>query len=286
MGPLPVPSVGLVLAVVVLGIVAVVDNGSTARAGSVEASPPPVVSAPAPGGRQSPMPRPTKKSQSETWIAKSQKHSSAKAGSATPNSPGTSQASGKHRSGPSGEAPARRGGTVYLTFDDGPSPYTPAILNILSTTHSTATFFELGFRQAEYPAEAAHIRAQGSSVGNHTYNHPNLTKLTAGQIRWQIAHGPRSRCVRPPYGATNSTVRHIMSQQGLHQVLWTIDTRDWSRPGTKHIVEAATASTVRSGTIVLMHDGGGNRSQTVAALPQVIAALQQRGFVIRGIPGC
>jgi peptidoglycan/xylan/chitin deacetylase (PgdA/CDA1 family) len=232
------------------------------------------------------MPRPTKKSPSETWTAKSQKHPSAKAGSATPNSPGTSQASGKHRSGRSGEAPARRGGTVYLTFDDGPSPYTPAILNILSATHSTATFFELGFRQAEYPAEAARIRAQGSSVGNHTYNHPNLTALTAGQIRWQIAHGPRSRCVRPPYGATNSTVRHIMSQQGLHQVLWTIDTRDWSQPGTKHIVEAATASTVRSGTIVLMHDGGGNRSQTVAALPQVIAALQQRGFVIRRIPGC
>lgn len=286
MGRLPVPSVGLVLAVVVLGIVAVVDNGHTVRAGSVEAAPPPVVSAPAPGGRQTPMPRPTKRSQSETWIAKSQKHPSAKAGSATPNSPGTSQASGKHRSGPSGEAPARRGGTVYLTFDDGPSPYTPAILNILSATHSTATFFELGFRQAEYPAEAARIRAQGSSVGNHTYNHPNLTALTAGQIRWQIAHGPRSRCVRPPYGATNSSVRHIMSQQGLHQVLWTIDTRDWSQPGTKHIVEAATASTVRSGTIVLMHDGGGNRSETVAALPQVIAALQQRGFVIRGIPGC
>jgi peptidoglycan-N-acetylglucosamine deacetylase len=286
MGRLPVPSVGLVLAVVVLGIVAVVDNGRTGRAGSVEASPPSVVSAPAPGGRQTLMPRPTKKSQSETWIAKSQKHLSAKAAPATPNSPGTSQASGKHRSGPSGEAPARRGGTVYLTFDDGPSQYTPAILNILSATHSTATFFELGFRQAEFPAEAARIRAQGSSVGNHTYNHPNLTTLTAGQIRWQIAHGPRSRCVRPPYGASNSTVRHIMSQQGLHQVLWTIDTRDWSRPGTKHIVEAATASAVRSGTIVLMHDGGGNRSQTVAALPQVIAALQQRGFVIRRIPGC
>lgn len=286
MGRLPVPSVGLILAVLVLGIVALVDNGRTVRAGSVEASPPPVVSARAPGGRQTPMPRPTKRSQSETWIAKSQKHPSAKAGPAKPNSPGTSQASGKNRSGPSGDAPTTRGGTVYLTFDDGPSQYTSAILNILSANHSTATFFELGFRQAEYPAEAARIRAQGSSVGNHTYNHPNLTKLTAGQIRWQIAHGPRSGCVRPPYGATNSTVRHIMGQQGLHQVLWTVDTRDWSQPGTKHIVEAATASTVRSGTIVLMHDGGGNRSQTVAALPQVIAALQQRGFVIRRIPGC
>ena len=286
MGRLPVPSVGLVLAMVVLGIVAVLDSGRTVRAGSAEASPPPVVSAPAPGGRQTPMPRPIKRSQSETWIAKSQKHPSAKAGPARPNSPGTSQASGKNGSDPSGEAPTRRGGTVYLTFDDGPSPYTPAILNILSATHSTATFFELGFRQAEYPAEAASVRAQGSSVGNHTYNHPNLTKLTSGQIRWQIAHGPRSGCVRPPYGATNSTVRHIMSQQGLHQVLWTVDTRDWSRPGTKHIVKAATAPTVRSGTIVLMHDGGGDRSQTVAALPQVIAALQQRGFVIRRIPGC
>ena len=286
MGRLPVPSVGLILAVLVLGIVALVDNGRTVRAGSVEASPPPVVSAPAPGGRQTPMPRPTKRSQSETWIAKSQKHPSAKAGPARPNSPGTSQASGKNRSGPV----ARRRRRAAALLPDlrrraqpvhARDPQHPE-RKPLRLPHSLSSASAKPNTLPRRPA----FRAQGSSVGNHTYNHPNLTKLTAGQIRWQIAHGPRSGCVRPPHGATNSTVRHIMGQQGLHQVLWTVDTRDWSQPGTKHIVEAATASTVRSGTIVLMHDGGGNRSQTVAALPQVIAALQQRGFVIRRIPGC
>jgi peptidoglycan/xylan/chitin deacetylase (PgdA/CDA1 family) len=175
---------------------------------------------------------------------------------------------------------------VYLTFDDGPSQYTPAILNILRATNSTATFFELGFRQAEHPEEAAQIRAEGSSIGNHTYNHPNLTALKPGQIRWQLAHGPRARCVRPPYGATNQTVRHILAQQGLRQVLWTIDTRDWTRPGTKRIIRAATGPAVKAGSIVLLHDGGGDRTQTVAALPQIITNLQHQGYVVRRIPGC
>jgi len=177
-------------------------------------------------------------------------------------------------------------GIVYLTFDDGPSAYTPAILNILRATHSTATFFELGFRQAEHPAEAAQVRAEGSNVGNHTYNHPDLTALTPGQIRWQLGHGPRSKCIRPPFGATNPAVRRLLARQGLREVLWTVDTKDWSRPGTTHIIQAATGPAVHGGSIVLLHDGGGDRSQTVAALPKIISILQQRGYVIRRIPGC
>lgn len=181
---------------------------------------------------------------------------------------------------------AKQRGIVYLTFDDGPSAYTPAILNILRATHSTATFFELGFRQAEHPAEAAQVRAEGSNVGNHTYNHPDLTALAAGQIRWQLAHGPRSKCIRPPFGATNPAVRRLLAQQGLREVLWTVDTKDWSRPGITHIIQAATGPAVHAGSIVLLHDGGGDRSQTVAALPKIISILQQRGYVIRRIPGC
>ncbi|HEU4907719.1 MAG TPA: polysaccharide deacetylase family protein [Propionibacteriaceae bacterium] len=181
---------------------------------------------------------------------------------------------------------AKQRGIVYLTFDDGPSAYTPAILNILRATHSTATFFELGFRQAEHPAEAAQVRAEGSNVGNHTYNHPDLTALAPGEIRWQLAHGPRSRCIRPPFGATNAAVRRLLAQQGLREVLWTVDTKDWSRPGTTHIIQAASGPAVHAGSIVLLHDGGGDRSQTVAALPKIIRILQQRGYVIRRIPGC
>ena len=166
----------------------------------------------------------------------SQRHPSTQA-SRTPHParPGSSppaQASRKQRSRQGYGPPAKRTGTVYLTFDDGPSQYTPAILDVLRATHSTATFFELGFRQAQHPTEAAQIKADGSNIGNHTYNHPDLTALRPRQIQWQLAHGPRSSCVRPPYGATNRTVKRILSRQGFRQVLWTIDTRD-SEP-TRH----------------------------------------------------
>jgi peptidoglycan-N-acetylglucosamine deacetylase len=186
----------------------------------------------------------------------------------------------------SSKPPANPRGIVYLTFDDGPSPYTPAILDVLRATRSTATFFEVGFRQAKRPAVAAQVRAGGSNIGNHTYNHLDLTTLTPAEIRSQVATGPRSRCVRPPFGATNPKVQRILSQKGLRQVLWTADTLDWRRPGVTHIVKAATGPNVRAGSIVLLHDGGGDRSQTVAALPHIIASLHQRGYVVRRIPGC
>jgi peptidoglycan-N-acetylglucosamine deacetylase len=285
MDRLPTPSAGLLLTVLLLGVATLVvnsedvgGNGSAAASPAATSSTPPLTSPKRPG---EPLTPGTRLRQSE--------HGPTQASPAP--RPGTrksppARTPGNDRSGSTGKAPIKRGGVVYLTFDDGPGPYTPAILNVLRATHSTATFFELGFRQAQYPAEAGRIRASGSSVGNHTYNHPNLTKLTPGQIRWQVAHGPRSRCVRPPYGATNRAVQRILNQQGLRQVLWSVDTQDWSRPGVEHIVKVATGPDVGAGTIVLMHDGGGNRSQTVSALPRIITTLQQRGYVIRRIPGC
>ena len=291
MGRLPTASVGLLLTVLMLGVATLVVNSEDiGSSGSAAASP-----AVAPSATRTTVPQtsPRRSAASPTSGAGRIRQSEHGPTQATPaprpqrakKSP-SGPAQGNHRSGSGAKPPIKRGGVVYLTFDDGPGPYTPAILNILRATHSTATFFELGFRQAQYPTEADRIRAQGSSVGNHTYSHPNLTKLTPGQIQWQLAHGPHSRCVRPPYGASNLTVQRILSQLGLRQVLWSVDTRDWSRPGITHIVQAATGPHVRAGTVVLMHDGGGNRSQTVAALPQIITTLQHQGYVIRRIPGC
>jgi peptidoglycan/xylan/chitin deacetylase (PgdA/CDA1 family) len=222
---------GLLLAALVLGFIIVVTGDGGARTSSDGAIPSAIASA----AHETPMVKPP-----------SVKAPTRKRPTASP-SPGhpSDQASRKQGSQQGGEPPAKRGGTVYLTFDDGPSQYTPAILNVLRATHSTATFFEIGFRQAQYPMEAAQIRAQGSNIGNHTYNHPDLTKLTPRQIQWQLAHGPRSSCVRPPYGATNRTVERILSPEGLREVLWTIDTRDWSRPGIKRIVQAASGPSVR-----------------------------------------
>jgi peptidoglycan-N-acetylglucosamine deacetylase len=255
---------GLLLAALVLAFIIVVTSDGGARTGPEGAIPSAIASA-----LETPMVKPPSAkapTRKRPTASPSPKHPSAQA-SRTPH-------------------PARPDSSVYLTFDDGPSQYTPAILNVLRATHSTATFFELGFRQAQHPTEAAQIRAEGSNIGNHTYNHPDLTKLTPRQIHWQLAHGPRSSCVRPPYGATNQSIERILSRLGLRQVLWTIDTRDWSRPGTKHIVKAATGPSVRAGSILLMHDGGGDRSETIAALPYIIAALQHQGYVVRRIPGC
>jgi peptidoglycan/xylan/chitin deacetylase (PgdA/CDA1 family) len=280
---------GLLLAALTLGFIIVVTSDGGAGTGSNGAIPSAIASA----ALETPMVKPPSAkapTRKRPAASPSQKHASAPA-SRTPhparpdNSP-PAQASRKQGSRQGDEPPAKRGGTVYLTFDDGPSQYTPAILNVLRATHSTATFFEIGFRQAQHPTEAAQIRAEGSNIGNHTYNHPDLTELGPRQIQWQLAHGPRSSCVRPPYGATNRTVERILSRQGLREVLWTIDTRDWSQPGTKHIVRSATGTSVRAGSILLMHDGGGDRSETIAALPYIIAALQHQGYVVRRIPGC
>jgi len=288
MSRIPTPFVGLVLAVLVLvfgNAAAGDDNPTTAVAG---ASP----SAVAPAH-----PRPTNPS---ATAQPPRAGAPVRKPSSRPSQPAKSRLTQRSHFRPSDKTAveksrsrqsadrlaANHGGIVYLTFDDGPSQYTPAILNILRATHSTATFFELGFRQVEYPGAPAQVRAEGSTVGNHTYNHRDLTALTAGQIRWQLSHGPRGKCMRPPYGATNSAVRRIVAQQGLREGLWSIDTLDWSRPGTAKIVKAATGPTVRAGSTVLLHDGGGDRSQTVAALPKIIRTLQQRGYVIRRIPGC
>jgi peptidoglycan-N-acetylglucosamine deacetylase len=271
-------AIGLLLAVLVLGLAAVASGEDTTRTGAVGAAPSAIASA-----------QPTvdaPKTKSLRTQAPAPGKPAARKPRTRPSRPKASHPPRQHQTEQMQKKSVNGRGIVYLTFDDGPSQYTPAVLEILRATHSTATFFELGFRQAEHPGEAAHVRAEGSNIGNHSYSHRDLTKLKPAEISSEVARGPRSRCVRPPFGATNPTVRRILARKGLRQVLWTVDTRDWSRPGRKQIVKAATGPAVGAGSILLMHDGGGDRSQTVAALPQIIATLQQRGYLVRRIPGC
>lgn len=191
-------------------------------------------------------------------------------------------------SAPAPDSPEAAGdkGVVYLTFDDGPGPATPKVLSILDRTGSTATFFQLGSQARGQQRVQEDIRAQGSNIGNHSYSHRNLTKLSSTALKAQIDDGVEARCFRPPYGATNSTVRRALDKAGARQVLWTIDTRDWARPGTKAIKRFGKSSAVEDGSIILMHDGGGDRSQTVAALPALIKSLQERGYAVRALPYC
>ncbi|MBO0789875.1 MAG: polysaccharide deacetylase family protein [Ktedonobacteraceae bacterium] len=180
----------------------------------------------------------------------------------------------------------RAAATVALTFDDGPqATFTPQVLQILQRYRVPATFFCIGRQVQQDAALVRQTHQEGDVIGDHSWSHPNLTTLSPAAIRWQLrttsvviqqATGVAPTLFRPPYGATNATVRNIASQLGLTQIMWTLDTRDWQRPGVASIVNAALGA--HNGSIILMHDGGGDRSQTVQALPRIIDGLRQRGF--------
>lgn len=174
---------------------------------------------------------------------------------------------------------------VHLTFDDGPSEWTPKVLEILTARGATATFFQLGVNVPRHPHARAAILAQGSNVGNHTRDHRDLTRLSNRDIRAEIDGGPQSACVRPPYGAHDARVDRVIRRRGAHPVLWSADTRDWAKPGVPAILKGGLLG-LHDGSIILMHDGGGDRSQTVAALPKLLRELHRRGYVVRALPGC
>jgi peptidoglycan/xylan/chitin deacetylase (PgdA/CDA1 family) len=150
-----------------------------------------------------------------------------------------------------------------------------------------ATFFMLGAQAQGRPKIAREVAAAGMVIGNHSYNHPDLTKLPAAQLARQIevaerdiagATGVHPKYFRPPYGASNAAVRAQLVRDGLKFVQWGVDTEDWKKPGVAAIV-SRTLSTVKPGSVILMHDGGGDRSQTIAALPLIITQLRARGYV-------
>ncbi|GCE19101.1 polysaccharide deacetylase family protein [Dictyobacter kobayashii] len=182
---------------------------------------------------------------------------------------------------------------IALTFDDGPNPvFTGPVLSTLQQYHVHATFFCVGENARDYPDMVAQEHAQGNIVGNHTWTHPDLTKASDAEIQKELIDtnniiqsdtGVTPTLFRPPYGAINTTVKQQAQQLHLTPVLWNIDTQDWTRPGTSAIVHAVLDH-ASNGDIILMHDGGGDRSQTVAALPQIIAGLQQQGFTLVTVP--
>jgi peptidoglycan/xylan/chitin deacetylase (PgdA/CDA1 family) len=185
------------------------------------------------------------------------------------------------------------GNTIYLTFDDGPGgSYTDEILEVLAENDAKATFFQLGQNAAADPVRAQAVLAAGHTLGNHTWSHPDLTKLTRAQVDQEIARaqmllesfGAEVNCFRPPYGASNTMVNTAIADAGLKKQMWNVDTRDWSRPGTDAIVDVLLTAT--PGDVVLMHDGGGNRSQTVEALAIALPQLTAKGYNFGITPKC
>ncbi|MFG1905921.1 polysaccharide deacetylase family protein [Kribbella sp. NPDC048928] len=178
----------------------------------------------------------------------------------------------------------KHGKVLYLTFDDGPQhEWTPKVLAVLRKHHAQATFFVLGIQVAQYPELVAAERAAGHHVGNHTYDHKTLTHLPDAKVHQEIAMGVKSKCLRPPEGATTAKIAAIAAGYHQRQVLWDVDTKDWEKPGIAHIEHAIMAG-ARPGAIILMHDGGGNRSQTVAALDHTLTQLTKQGYTYRSLP--
>ena len=182
---------------------------------------------------------------------------------------------------------------VALTFDDGPDPtWTPKILDILKNKHVPAAFFILGQQAENYPGIVRRIVADGHTFGSHTYTHTNLAlagdqrtrlELDATQRLLQTITGRSTTLFRPPYEADSrpnqiSEVAPLIVAQdlGYLTVMESIDPEDWDRPGTDVILQRIKQQR-RNGTIILLHDAGGDRSQTVAALPQIIDYLRARG---------
>jgi peptidoglycan/xylan/chitin deacetylase (PgdA/CDA1 family) len=214
----------------------------------------------------------------------------------TPGQPGNGGPASPH-----GHAGARGGGkpampvyyiedgpkTVALTIDDGPTPaYTPEILQVLAQYGVTATFSMVGQNVASYPAIAREVAAAGHAIANHTWSHANLAVLSTAGVRDEItrasdiihtATGQRPTVFRAPYGAWSPRLLEYCSAQGLTPLDWSVDPRDWARPGVSAIVHNILATT-RTGSIILEHDGGGDRSQTVAALKIVLPHLLDEGF--------
>ena len=176
------------------------------------------------------------------------------------------------------------GSVIYLTFDDGPHPtYTPPVLDILADHGARATFFVLGALAEAHPELIDRIVAEGHTVASHTWNHEDLAGMPRSSFdetvgRTQAVLGDRGEpCLRPPYGSIDAFTREWAASAGLALVLWTVDTNDWRRPGAATIADRIVAGATDE-AIVLMHDGGGNRTQTVRALASAMDRLEGRGL--------
>lgn len=192
-------------------------------------------------------------------------------------------------------APIERGPAtvkaVAITLDDGPSLYTQAALDVLAKHHVRATFFMVGEMVAAHPDFARKVLAAGHEIGNHTYHHLNFcaeetpeklkqldAEIVTSAAAIEKAVGKKPALLRMPYGCHRAWLDREAQRLGYDRpVLWDVDGEDWKKPGVAALV-TRYVSQAKPGSILLMHDGGGDRTQTVAALDQVLTGLEQKGL--------
>jgi peptidoglycan/xylan/chitin deacetylase (PgdA/CDA1 family) len=224
----------------------------------------------------------------------------AAAGSPVPAAPGPAPAAlpvryrpiGCVRRGPAvaySHGPRRK--EVALSFDDGPFPLTPSFVRMLNANRAVATFFMIGDQvTTRYRATLREELRNGDALGDHTFTHPDL--VTAGGVQSQLQRTIQAirglsgytPCVfRPPYGDYDSAVLRTAASLGLATILWEVDPSDYTLPGVS-VIEQRVLAQVRPGAIVLSHDGGGPREQTLAAYPYIIRTLRDRGYRFVTVP--
>ena len=187
------------------------------------------------------------------------------------------------------------GKVIYLTFDDGPwAGHTRRVLELLEEYDAKATFFQVGEAVTAHPELTRAVVARGHALGNHTWSHRDLRNLSRRKVNQQITKtsaalerisGRPITCMRPPYGAKNARVKSVIRSTKLAMKLWDIDPRDWKKPGAS-VIATRVVSTAYPGAVVLMHDGGGNRLQSVKALKRILEALGKKGYSFETLPGC
>ena len=180
---------------------------------------------------------------------------------------------------------------IALTFDDGPWKTTPQILEILRANQISATFFMVGRHLQAYPQAAKQVVAEGHAVGNHTWSHrygKYSPSAAAAEIQrtndllYQVS-GARTTLFRPPAGILNNGLASYSQGQRGTVIMWSDDSQDWRSPPPQTITNNVLKN-AQPGGIVLLHDGGGDRSRTIAALPGIIRELKQQGYEFVTIP--
>ena len=177
-----------------------------------------------------------------------------------------------------------------LTFDDGPDPtYTPKVLKILAQKKAPATFFMVGQMVQWHGSTAKKVRAAGFPIGAHSWTHPMRTKNPVMEIERTNAIIERTLGVtpilfRPPYGILKNGLAREASKRGQDVILWSSEAADWNKKNSSAQLKANVLKNLAPGGIALMHDGGGDRAKTVAALPGLIDAVRNRGYKLVTVP--